>query len=79
MTKFTLLAIVAILPAVVTGPAHAMAAIQEPGAYAFAYPNANLGFGPGQYRTRVASHKAVGSFNAFALAPSATSHARKYR
>ena len=70
MTKFTLLAIVAILPALVTGPAHAMAAIQEPGAYAFAYPNANLGFGPsGQYRTRVASR---GAFGAFALAPVAT-------
>ena len=43
MTKLTLLAIIAILPAVVTGSAHAMAAIQEPGAYAFVYPNARLG------------------------------------
>jgi len=69
MTKFTLLAIVAILPAVVTGPAHAMAAIQEPGAYANAYPNASLGIGTGQYRPRVASRSA---FGAFALAPAAT-------
>jgi len=69
MKKFILLAIVAILPAVVTGPAHAMAATQEPGAYAFAYPNANLGTGSGHYRQRVASRSA---FGAFALAPAAT-------
>ena len=76
MTKFTLLAIVAILPAVVTGPAQAMAAIQELGAYAFAYPNADLGIGSSQYRPRVASHKA---FGAFALAPVATRHTRTHR
>jgi hypothetical protein len=75
-TKFALLAIVAILPAVVTGPAHAMAAIQEPGAYAFAYPNANLGIGHSQYRTRVASRSA---FGAFAIAPVATRHTRGHR
>jgi hypothetical protein len=78
MTKFTLLAIVAILPAVITSPAHAAAAIQEPSAYAFAYPNANLGIGSG-YRPRVASHKAVGAFGAMALAPSATTHPRRHR
>jgi hypothetical protein len=76
MTKLTLLAIVAILPAVVTGPAHAMAAIQEPGAYAFAHPNADLGIGSGQYRPRVASRNA---FGAFALAPVATRHVRGHR
>ena len=73
MTKFTLLAIIAILPAVATGPAHAMAAIQEPGAYAFVHPNADLGIGSGR---RVASHKA---FGAFALAPVATRHARGHK
>ena len=77
-TKFALLAIVAILPAVVTGPAHAMAAIQEPGAYAFAYPNANLGTGHSQVRLRAASHQ-IGAFNAMALAPIATKHARGHR
>jgi hypothetical protein len=76
MTKFTLLAIVAILPALVTGPVHAMAAIQEPGAFAFVHPNADLGIGSSQYRPRVASHKA---FGAFALAPVATRHARGHR
>jgi hypothetical protein len=76
MTKFTLVAIVAILPAVVTGPAHAMAAIQEPGAFAFVHPNADSGIGPSQYRPRVASHKASG---AFALAPVASRHGRAHR
>lgn len=74
MTKFTLLAIVAILPALVTGPAHAMAAIQEPGAYAFVYPNADLG--TGSSRHRVTSRSA---FGAFALAPVATRHVRAHR
>ena len=76
MTKFTLLAVVAILPAVVTGPAHAMAAIQEPGAYAFYRPNADLGIRSSVHRPRVASSKA---FGAFALAPAATRHARGHR
>ena len=43
MTKFIVVAIVAILPAAITGRAHAMAAIQEPGASAFAYPKCRLG------------------------------------
>ena len=76
MTKLTLLAIIAILPAVVTGSAHAMAAIQEPGAYAFVYPNADSGFGSRQHRPRVASRNA---FGAFALAPVATRHTRGHR
>jgi hypothetical protein len=73
MKKFALLAVIAILPAIGTGPAHAMAAIQEPGAYAFYRPNANLGIGSGP---RVASHKA---FGAFALVPAATRHTRGHR
>jgi hypothetical protein len=73
MKKFALLAVVAILPAIVTGPAYAMAAIQEPGAYAFYRPNANLGIGSSQ---RVASHK---TFGAFALAPATTRHTRAHR
>jgi hypothetical protein len=76
MKKFILLAIVAILPAVVTGPAHAMPAIQEPGAYAFYHPNADMGIGSSQYRQRVASRSA---FGAFALAPAATRHVRTHR
>jgi hypothetical protein len=76
MTKFTLLAIVAILPALVTGPAHAMPAIQEPGAYAFVHPNADLGIGSSQYQPRVGSRS---SFGAFAKAPVATRHTRAHR
>jgi hypothetical protein len=76
MTKFTLLAIIAILPTVVTGPAHAMAAIQEPGAYAFAYPDADLTIGSSAHRTRVASNKA---FGAFALAPAGARRLRRHR
>jgi hypothetical protein len=76
MTKFTLLAIIAIVPAVVTGPAHAMATIQEPGAYAFYRPNADLGIGSSVHRPRVASSKALG---AFALAPVATRQSRGHR
>jgi hypothetical protein len=76
MTKFTLLAIVSILPALVTSPAHAQAAIQEPGAYAFYHLNAALGIGSGVHRPRVASRTA---FDAFALAPVATRHPRGHR
>ena len=78
-TKFVLLAIVAILPAVVTTPAHTRAAIQEPGAYAFYNPNTDLGIASGQYRPRAASHKAIGTLNAMALAPFATGHARRHK
>jgi len=76
MTKLTLLAIVAVLPILATGPANAMAAIQEPGAYAFAYPNADLSIGSSAHRTHVAPGKA---FGAFALAPPATRHVRAHR
>jgi hypothetical protein len=76
MTKFTLLAIIAILPAVVTGPAHAMAAIQEPGAFAFVHPNADLGIGSRAHQPRVGSRTA---FGAFALAPTPTRHARGHK
>jgi hypothetical protein len=81
MTKFTLLAIVAILPALASRPASAMAAIQEPGAYAFAYPNADLGTGSSVHRTRVASHRVAShkALGAFALAPDATRHPRRHR
>lgn len=79
MTKFTLVATVAILPAVITGPVHAAAAIQEPGAYAFYRPSADLGIGSGQYRPRAGSHQAIGTLNAIASAPSATRHARGQR
>jgi hypothetical protein len=76
MTKFTLLAVVTILPTLATNPAHAQAAIQEPGAYAFYHPNADLGIGSSAHRPRVASRTALG---AFALAPAATRHPRGHR
>jgi hypothetical protein len=76
MTKFTLLAIVAFLPALATSPAHAMAAIQEPGAYAFVRPNADFGIGSSAHQPRVGSRTA---FGAFALAPTGTRHARGHK
>jgi hypothetical protein len=45
MAKLTLLGTVAILATVVATPVIAQAAIQEPGAYAFYHPNADLGLG----------------------------------
>jgi hypothetical protein len=45
MTKCKLLAASGILSAAPSTPVLAQAVIQEPGAYAFFYPNADLGFG----------------------------------
>ncbi len=44
MLKFTMIGAAALLSATVTAPAFAEV-ISEPGAYAFYYPNADLGFG----------------------------------
>jgi hypothetical protein len=45
MTKYKLLAASVILSAAAATPVLAQAVIQEPGAYAFYHPNADLGFG----------------------------------
>jgi hypothetical protein len=45
MTRYTLLAAAVILSAATATPVLAQAVIQEPGAYAFYHPNADLGLG----------------------------------
>ena len=45
MTRYKLLAAAVILSAATATPALAQAVIQEPGAYAFYHPNADLGLG----------------------------------
>ena len=45
MTTFKLFGAALVLSAAVATPVLAQQAIQEPGAYAFAYPNADLGIG----------------------------------
>src|SRR5260370_9954833 len=47
MGKFTFLGVAAILSTAIATPVLAQAVIQEPGAYAFSYPNGDLGIGSG--------------------------------
>jgi hypothetical protein len=46
MTKFKVLGATAILSALIATPTFAQPVIDEPGSYAFFYPNSDLGFGP---------------------------------
>lgn len=66
MTRLAILSAVAILSMMAATPVFAMAALQEPGAYAFAHPNANVlnvGSTPGH------------SLGALAFLPPGKSHA----
>jgi hypothetical protein len=55
MTRFTFLGVAAFLSTAIATPVLAQAVIQEPGAYAFHYPNGDLGIGstPSQRREAV--------------------------
>ena len=55
MTRFIFLGVAAFLSTAIATPVLAQAVIQEPGAYAFHYPNADLGIGskPSQRREPV--------------------------
>jgi hypothetical protein len=46
MTSFKLLGATALLSALIATPTFAQPVIDEPGSYAFFYPNGDLGFGP---------------------------------
>ncbi len=72
MTKFAFLGMAAILSTAIATPVLAQAVIQEPGAYAFSYPNGDLGIGstPSQGREAVAGRATA---NALASAPSVPS------
>jgi hypothetical protein len=60
-SRVACLAVIAILAATITSQAHAQAAIQEPGAYAFYHPNAELGIGYRRYRSHAGSSAASGA------------------
>jgi hypothetical protein len=72
MTKFTFPGTIAILSTVIATPALAQAAIQEPGAYAFYHPDADLGIGSTRYRPREAAgvvNRAIGTSTSMASVP----------
>src|SRR6266404_5770092 len=54
MTRFTFLGVAAFLSTAIATPVMAQAVIQEPGAYAFHYPNGDLGIGSTPSRPREA-------------------------
>ena len=72
MTRFTFLGVAAFLSMAIATPVLAQAVIQEPGAYAFHYPNADLGIGskPSQRREPVV----IGGGTAGARASAASVH-----
>jgi hypothetical protein len=60
-SKIARLAMIATIAATITGQAHAQVAIQEPGAYAFYHPNAELGIGYRRYRSHAGPYAASGA------------------
>ena len=70
MTKLNLLAIAAILSTAITTPVLAQAVVQEPGAFAFHYPNGDLGIGSTPSQRREVLVVGRGTADAMALAPS---------
>jgi|SRR5260370_1305033 len=72
MTKFAFLGVAAILSTALATPVLAQAVIQEPGAYAFSHPNADLGIGSTSSQRREAVF-GRGTADAMASAPSVRS------
>ena len=70
MTRFTFLGVASFLSAAIATPVLAQAVIQEPGAYAFHYPNGDLGIASTPSQRRGAVVVGVGVAGARALAPS---------
>ena len=70
MTKLNLLAIAAILSTAITTPVLAQAVVQEPGAFAFHYPNGDLGIGSTPSQRREVLVVGRGTASAMALPPS---------
>jgi hypothetical protein len=72
------LAMIVTMAATVTGQAHALAAIQEPGAYAFYHPNAELGIGYRRYRSHAGSYAASGAIIGTTSNSVTSVHGRKH-
>jgi hypothetical protein len=70
MTRFTFLGVAAVLSTAIATPVLAQAVIQEPGAYAFPYPNGDLGIGSTPSQRREAVVVGGGAAGATASAPS---------
>jgi hypothetical protein len=77
MTKFALLGVAAILSTALATPVLAQAAIQEPGAYAFSHPHADLGIASAPSPRREAVVGGRGAADAMASAPSVPSSAAR--
>ena len=69
MTKFALLATIAFLSIANASAAHAQAAIQEPGAYAFYHPDGDVLRTGRQYGLRFETYGPVGAANAMIPVP----------
>jgi hypothetical protein len=70
MAKLTFLGVAAFLSTAIATPVLAQAVIQEPGAYAFHYPNADLGIGSTPSQRREAVVVGGGTAGVTASAPS---------
>src|ERR1700674_4076559 len=70
MTRFTFLGGAAFLSTAIATPVLAQAVIQEPGAYAFHYPNGDLGIGSKPSQRRAPVVVGSGTAGARASAPS---------
>ena len=70
MIKFTFLGVAAILSTAIATPVFAQAVIQEPGAYAFSYPDGDSGIGSTPSQRQDAVVVGRGTAGAMASAPS---------
>jgi hypothetical protein len=70
MTRFTFLGVAAFLSTAIATPVIAQAVIQEPGAYAFHYPNGDLGIGSKSSQRRETVVVGSGTARARGAAPS---------
>jgi hypothetical protein len=74
MTRYRLVAAAVILAAATATPVLAQAVIQEPGSYAFYYPNADLGLGSARLPDAMASEPLRNSGNMARFRSTTMSH-----
>ena len=74
MTRYTLLAATVLVSAAIATPALAQPVIEEPGAFAFYYPNGDLGLGSSRPADAMASEPLRGGGNMARLRSATMSH-----
>lgn len=74
MTRYTFLAATILVPAATATPVLAQAVIDEPGAYAFYHPNADLGLGSSRAADAMAFGPLPGGGNMAQLRSATMSH-----